>query len=90
MGTLLELACILVKALRVCSEAITYLSNHMDLNAHYRRWEKFAQNVDEDGSAPAPPAAFKPQDVKFSLGKPLTEEEFAEHRRKHKNTQLVK
>lgn len=68
----------------------------MDLSAHYKRWEEFANTVDEDGAPadrrpaapPAPLTKEQLKDVSFSLGKPLTEEQFAEYRR-HNNTQVV-
>lgn len=54
----------------------------MDLNERYARWERVAREADSD--EPDAPRLSKEQlkDVKFSLGKPLTEEQFKEHRRK--------
>lgn len=52
----------------------------MDLDARYKKWEQFASGIDGDGE-PAKLSKEDLRDVKFSLGKPLTEEEFKRYRR---------
>lgn len=53
-----------------------------DLNARYKAWDAWASKQSGSSSAPT----LKKEDLKdvtFSLGTPMSEEQFKEHRRKH-------
>jgi len=65
----------------------------MNLDTYFKKWETYGRQISDDGTVNAaetiPPQAIPKiekedlKDVRFSLGKPLTEAEFAEHRRKN-------
>lgn len=58
----------------------------MDLNAHYEKWDKMTKT--SSNSAPTLTGADL-KGVKFTVGKPLTEEEFKAHRARCPNTRIV-
>lgn len=58
----------------------------MDLNAHYAKWDKMT--TQSSNSAPTLTSEDL-KGVKFTVGKPLTEEEFRAHRAKCPNTRIV-
>ena len=61
----------------------------MNIDQKYKAWDAWAKQQDEAPEGTATPADVPKlskedlKDVKFSLGKPLTEEEFKEQRKKN-------
>lgn len=63
------------------------------LDSYYKKWETLAKSLDAADAADAAAAAvvpstlppldqIKPQDIGVTIGRPLTEEEFAAHQRR--------
>lgn len=60
----------------------------MDLNAYYEKWDKMTNTSENSNAAPTLTKADL-EGVKFTVGKPLTEEEFKAYRSKCPNTRIL-
>ena len=61
----------------------------MTLDSYYKKWEALAKSLSADDDDPAavpsklPPLdQIKPKDIGVTIGRPLSEEEFAAHQRR--------
>lgn len=68
------------------------MTDDTSLDAYYKKWDALAKALDgldaadDDGGGgavpPTPLGQVQPKDIGVTIGRPLTEEEFAAHRRR--------